>query len=96
MSAKLVATIARMPHARSAHGRVLARRTGAEVVADEQDLAAGVVRLIDEGRRDAACSVRREAPVEEEGVGEVGLVGDLEESGRADLVRVDVRARDRR
>jgi hypothetical protein len=56
---------------------VLARRSGAEVVAHEQELAAGVVRLVDERWRLPPRSIRIEAPVEEEGVGQAGLIGDL-------------------
>ncbi len=64
MSAKLVETMARMPQARKRPRRVLARGTGAEVVADEQDLAACVVRLVDErdgGTRRAPSGVKRQS-----------------------------------
>ena len=82
--------MARTPHAASAHGRVLARRAGPEVVADEQDLPAGHARLVQDERRVLERPVLLEPPVAEEGLGQTVLVGHLEVAGRDDLVGVDV------
>src|SRR5690349_13557394 len=76
-------------------GRVLAGRPGAEVVADEQDPAPGHLRSIDDERRLLERTVLLEPPVPEEGLGQPGLVRDLEIASRDDLVRVDVLGRDR-
>ena len=63
--------------------RVLARRTGPEVVADQQDLASGHPRPIEDERRVLQRPVLLEPPVPEQRLGEAGLVGDLEIAGRA-------------
>ena len=92
MSAKLVEMTARMPHATSAHGRVLARRAGPEVVADEQDLAVGHRQPVHHEQRLLEAAVGVVAPVVEQRVAQPVLVGDLEIAGRDDLVGVDVLA----
>ena len=79
-----------MPHADEGPWRVLARGAGPEVVADEQDLAAGHARLVEHERRVLERPVLVEPPVTEQRLGEAELVGDLEIAGRDDLVRVDV------
>ena len=74
---------------------MLAGAAGAEVVADQEDLAAGHPGPVEDERRVLERAVLVEAPVAEERVGEAVLVGDLEVAGRDDLVRVDVLGRQR-
>ena len=79
-----------MPQGDERPRRVLARRAGPEVVAGEEDLAAGHLRPVDDERRVLQAAVLVEPPVAEQGLGEAVLVGDLEVASRHDLVRVDV------
>ena len=76
-------------------GRVLARRAGPEVVADEQDLPVGHRQPVHHGQGLLEAAVGVVAPVVEERVAEPVLVRDLEIAGRDDLVGVDVLARQR-
>ena len=79
-----------MPQAVSAHGACSRDEPGPEVVADEQDLAAGHLGPVEDERRVLERAVLLEPPVAEERLGEAGLVGDLEVARRDDLVGVDV------
>src|SRR5450759_1261995 len=69
---------------------VLARGAGPEVVADQQDPAAGHPGPVQHEAGLPERPVLVEAPVTEERVGEAGLVGDLQVARRDDLVRVHV------
>src|SRR6478735_6462353 len=73
-------------------GRVLARRTAAEVVTREQDLRALRGREIERKIR-LVRAVRVVTPIAEQALTEAVLVDHFEEACRDDLIRVDVLGR---